>query len=1128
MKFLLDTTAIKDNSISSESDDSTWLPDENRNRKKVNVNQVPVEATELDLVLTEREWNTIKQDGTVMYGKRETEILQPKVWTNVISIAFWKQHKTRCAFAFKRAHVKYDPENDSNVVKIYGKCMSAACGNKFRGHGEKVKDIDGIIIHVDTRDTRLESHEDIKRPFNGDRRKREGQNMIHEGCSGWSKRQAREIMSDDDIAPADLPNADVQREAKKQAIHANLNVQPGDSRDLIRTIENISTDTEYVDLIQAVGSMPFYVFYSTPAQLDAYKKYLSVNKAKSVISVDSTGCVVRKLDRPGDTKTGHIFLYSIVINFEGSTQPVHQMLSEKHDTDFIEYWLKQWLRRGAAKPKEAVSDYSRALINAMCLAFNNRTTKSYLEICFAIIENASEVIERPSTIIRIDVAHLIHMVCRWPCFDKVNQSCIKDFFVRCVALMVESSTLNQVQRVFTLTCAVGLHTHEDTELALEFPLARTAKDARHMLEGYIGTREIEDKLEKHKPRDESDYTAGPFELDITDDSGTHDDDTKSHNGLLNWVAMQKERAGKTVHKGRDPNAFYLPNFIERLHKLANEFPLWTGVLVPSNSAHATSSYVEGYFNDIKTRVFTSVKAPARVDIFLKTHARNIIGETRLFVSKLKKSEMEQAELERKQKSPNERQYADQKQPGNHQAVIKPGEINEAVLEKIEDLSQTEGLSKDTYIPELPHLDLHMEDLSFFENESCVLSPPSYNNVTLEDSDLKSTEDWRKKANLYKSVDNFDDINPTAECEVHTRVNVSPVQRGRFSIEELADYVCLDHSYSHSLSQRETSQSLIAEFPVDDVGLEDRRNTVDDETSLPPSSGINVADSIALQKPKVATKSKYFKSFPEIRQRNLLTTKLMKPHLLPNGNRCRRGVAMDGDTVFVRNTCPFDSLVHILMTRAIDDVHYASYIEKSKNKTLRYVSAFMKSGPNADILRQRVKILQCIYDKKITLETEKRVLSYTVDAWDSIENIVKHTMSSEPSVSKTEKCSRCSTGRTYSLTTISPNHNVISKKGFGALGSALAFKAIVNGLSCNNCPGKCTSISEPLVHLFIDLDIREIDDDSPDRPQTGLQCRLKDVPRIIDLERRVKRSKRLCTTARYRYIIKFYTHTCIPY
>lgn len=61
-----------------------------------------------------------------------------------------------------------------------------------------------------------------------------------------------------------------------------------------------------------------------------------------------------------------MFLSAIIINFDNTTLILCQMLSERHTTEFIEYWLR--IKNGALKPKEAVFDYSRALLSAMSLS----------------------------------------------------------------------------------------------------------------------------------------------------------------------------------------------------------------------------------------------------------------------------------------------------------------------------------------------------------------------------------------------------------------------------------------------------------------------------------------------------------------------------------------------------------------------------------------------------------------------------------------------------------------------------------------------------------------------------------------------------------------------------------------
>lgn len=413
-----------------------------------------------------------------------------------------------------------------------------------------------------------------------------------------------------------MPNNDVLRQARNEGINAELGVSENDRRDLIRTIEEMSLKSEYAGLIHDVGSLPFHVCYSTQAQLYAYKEYCRLNK-KSLICIDSTGSIVRQLERNGQ-KCGHIFLYAIVINFDNTTIAVHQMLSEKHTTEFIELWLRQWQRNGAPKPKQVVCDFSRALLSAISLAFNNQTIKSYVEDSFNAISRRG-VRKNPDTIIRVDVAHLIVAVCRWNCWKFVRQIYIKEFFIRCIALMVECVTFSDFQKIFFLTCVVGLQIHQDVEI--DHAEVQTAKDARKELEKEIAERGI--NINVPSAADEFEY---PKVQSVTE----CDEVDQNSNRIGDWVDEQVTRVKKVQRNGEELNPFFLPEFIDMLSLRAKEFPLWTRVGMDYDTPHATSSYVEGYFNDIKTRVLKT--GPMRVGKFLITHARDIHGATLLFSS----------------------------------------------------------------------------------------------------------------------------------------------------------------------------------------------------------------------------------------------------------------------------------------------------------------------------------------------------------------------------------------------------------------------------------------------------------------------------------------------------------------
>jgi len=76
------------------------------------------------------------------------------------------------------------------------------------------------------------------------------------------------------------------------------------------------------------------------------------------------------------------------------------------------------------------------MLLACSQAFNDITIKKYIEICFKAAF-AGECVSREwiSTYVRIDVAHIIHMVCRWPALKNHPLRPVRDFYIRCIALM---------------------------------------------------------------------------------------------------------------------------------------------------------------------------------------------------------------------------------------------------------------------------------------------------------------------------------------------------------------------------------------------------------------------------------------------------------------------------------------------------------------------------------------------------------------------------------------------------------------------------------------------------------------------------------------------------------------------
>jgi len=82
--------------------------------------------------------------------------------------------------------------------------------------------------------------------------------------------------------------------------------------------------------------------------------------------------------------TANIFLYEIgVMDHTNNCQfSIAHMLSERHDSNSIGYWLGEWKKSGVPSPKIIVTDQSLALMMGIVKTFTQFSTlNKYLEVC---------------------------------------------------------------------------------------------------------------------------------------------------------------------------------------------------------------------------------------------------------------------------------------------------------------------------------------------------------------------------------------------------------------------------------------------------------------------------------------------------------------------------------------------------------------------------------------------------------------------------------------------------------------------------------------------------------------------------------------------------------------------------
>jgi len=325
-------------------------------------------------------------------------------WTDVIYNEIWKQLKIPCYYAFKSARINRNP--GEVFLKIKGKCPE--CGaffNAYSMHEPNDEDIN-IKIHISSYDTTDIIHKK-KRQLRKPERSHIVKDLHATSAYGWRREKANQLMIFGDVEPAHLYKETVLRKAKQLDIDEKLDL--GKVSDPISSILQLKYKPEFTATIREIGLDKFFVIYFSPEQLFLYKQFNRQGDKTSMLSIDATGSLIKSIKKP-DESTDFVLLYQAVVPYKTKILPILQMISTKHDTNILTYWLREWLRAGASCPREVVTDYSFALLNAVALAFNNCDLNMYVENCMEILQNKDRArINTVKCILRIDIAHLIKL-----------------------------------------------------------------------------------------------------------------------------------------------------------------------------------------------------------------------------------------------------------------------------------------------------------------------------------------------------------------------------------------------------------------------------------------------------------------------------------------------------------------------------------------------------------------------------------------------------------------------------------------------------------------------------------------------------------------------------------------------
>lgn len=104
--------------------------------------------------------------------------------------------------------------------------------------------------------------------------------------------------------------------------------------------------------------------------------------------LDSIDSIVFSIKR----KTGEshsIFPTALLTHNKSIIVPLAFVLSEENDAPYLTLFLSDWIRSGTKPPKFITTYMSKALQNAVCLAFNKMPFGQYNDTCISILENES-------------------------------------------------------------------------------------------------------------------------------------------------------------------------------------------------------------------------------------------------------------------------------------------------------------------------------------------------------------------------------------------------------------------------------------------------------------------------------------------------------------------------------------------------------------------------------------------------------------------------------------------------------------------------------------------------------------------------------------------------------------------
>lgn len=158
----------------------------------------------------------------------------------------------------------------------------------------------------------------MKRQLNGTERIQVEKQLVKRRAAPYRDEQIQKNVKFGQAIPYFIRNTNVLREVETKE---SLGSPRKSKIDMISAIRSIKYNADFTNCIRFFDIVGFGVSFLTKEQMYTFKEYCRVVK-NSHVCLDATGAVVKKFELGPGWKTGSIFLYTLTINFNGTTLPV--------------------------------------------------------------------------------------------------------------------------------------------------------------------------------------------------------------------------------------------------------------------------------------------------------------------------------------------------------------------------------------------------------------------------------------------------------------------------------------------------------------------------------------------------------------------------------------------------------------------------------------------------------------------------------------------------------------------------------------------------------------------------------------------------------------------------------------